>query len=364
MNVVHGAAFKGYANRSPIPSSGLGLIPHAHITLGVSAQEGNKRELVSDYQDRVSVSNAAKQLHLHIKGNGEKKDAERSWERIAIEFDNEKIELMNKHISIAGNILERMKKLAENAQDETISKADRIELQIEMGRLQHSLDFNNDLMEATLNYDSASYALSLVNDKHGIYEDSDAYKMLTRTRERIANGEEWDVAEINTTIYKYRKDSKSGIAKPHYADNIWEISDDETIPSVGDILKAKGRSVMDAEAAAFTAEELKKDLTKLAAKRETLIDFVSQNSKGPENEQEIAAFEKKLFLITNDIDGFLQSLFREMVQTTATQDEDEQGDLVVWGSHPKHLENGQGDSLIIKDSTEETLKLEGYSIYA
>jgi hypothetical protein len=334
-------------------------IPIPHIALGVSAKEGNKRTLVLGYQDRVSISNAAKQLHLNIRGNDEGAEkTERSWERFAKGSNNKSISLMDKHISIAGNILERMKKLAEAAQDETISETDRIELQIEMGRLQHSLDFSNDLMERIFVLDFASGAEEFTYTQHGVYEDSDAYKMLERARERIANGEEWDVAEINTNIFKYAKVKTDALV---FVENKWEISDDETVPSVGDILKAKGRSLMDAEAAALTAEELEKDLTALAEKRGQLIafNFIDQNGGNPKSPEVAASLEGKLTLLEHGLMRFMQSLFREMVQTTQGRDKDEQGNPIV---RPSLLDEGR--SIIKTPQSEETLELNAIQRYS
>jgi hypothetical protein len=328
VNIVYGSALSSLL--FSIPKTGL---PNAHVVLRANG-DGNKRTLVSDYEDRVSISNAAKQLHLHIRGNEEGAEkAERSWERVAKGSDNKSIRLMDKHISLAGDILERMKKLAEAAQDETISKPDRIELQIEMGRLQHSLNLSSEAMTRAIVSDFASGAEEYAFKRLGIYEDSDAYKMLERVRERIANGEEWDVAEIATGIYKIGGDIPRGnFALPCIPDKVfvggeWQISDDETVASVGDILKSKGRSVMDAEAAALTAEELEKDLTALADKRGQLIALINKNSESPENPKEAAALEEKLTLLTHNVADFMQSLFRRMVQTTQGQDKDEQGNL-------------------------------------
>ena len=371
MNIVYGAGYKRTDLSNPWGNPG---VPMAHVALGVSAKEGNKRTLVSDYQDRVSISNTAKQLHLHIKGNDKKKDAEkteRSWKRITQWSSNKSIRLMDKHISIAGEILERMKNLAEVAQDETISEMDRIELQIEMGKLQHSLDYSNDLMERIFVLDFASGAEEFVYLQHGTYEDSDAYKMLERARARIANGEEWDVAEINTNILKYAEVKTDPLV---FVENKWEISDDETVPSVGDILKAKGRSLMDAQAATFTAEELEKDLTALADKRSQLIVLVIQN--GDENTKtpyDAASFEEELINFRNKVMRFMQSLFREMVQTTQGEYKDEQGNPIV---QPTLLEEGRaiikttspertlGLDVYQMDLLKETLGFEEYSVYA
>jgi hypothetical protein len=127
---------------------------------------------------------------------------------------------------------------------------------------------------------------------------------------------------------------------------------------------------MDAQAAAFTAEELEKDLTKLADKRRQLIalNFIGQNSENSISPEGTAAFEEKLTLLENDVMRFMQSLFREMVQTTRGEDKDEQGNPIV---RPTLSEEGKS---IIKTTlpegtleevfTKKPLEFEEYSVYA
>jgi hypothetical protein len=346
VNIVYGSALSSLLS----PTAGP---PDAHVVLRANG-DGNKRTLVSDYEDRVSISNAAKQLHLHIRGNDEGAEkAERSWERVAKGSDNQTINLMDKHLSIAGDILERMKKLAEVAQDETISETDRIELQIEIGRLQHSLNYSNELMVRTvvLDFTSESGAAAYAFNKHGIYEDSYAYKMLERVRERIMNGEEWDVAEIITD------------------DNELEISDDETVASVGDILKSEGRSVMDAEAAALTAEELEEDLATLADKREQLIAFVDQNSESPKSQKEAAALKEKVIHLRDNVGNFIRSFSRRMFQITLKknndEDKDEQGNLAPAPTFVRQVSFDEGDASAMQIKyTHSPVPYEEFSLYA
>jgi hypothetical protein len=330
MNIILGSCFKGVTS---FLANERGL-PHYQVD-NRDGGKGNRRTLVSDYQDRVSLSVSGKQFKLHIKGEG--KDtadkAGRSWERIVKEGGDKVLKLMDKHISIAGNILERMKKLTEAAQDETLSDIDRIYLQIEVGRLQHDLDYNNDLMEKIYLDQFKPGSEAIVSAWHGVYEDSYVYKMLERTRERIANGEEWDVAEVATGIFEIGNDMpRSEFALPSIPDKVlvgseWQISDDETVPTVGEILKAKGRSVMDADAAVFSTDELEKSLTTLAEKRQQLISFVDRNGESPKGLEAADYFQKTVSFLFQGVDSFMQSLFRVTIQNTLGPDKDEQGNL-------------------------------------
>jgi hypothetical protein len=137
------------------------------------------------------------------------------------------------------------------------------------------------------------------------YEDSKAYKMLERARERILNGEEWDVSEVNTPIVRVLAGGGRAILRVEI-----EITDDETIPTVSDILKTKGRNIMDSSSAKISMAELDNELTKLARQREKLISFIDKNGERTQlmNSQWISQTGS---LVRNTW-VFLETLHREM----------------------------------------------------
>lgn len=316
----------------------------------VNSLEEDRQSLISGYRDKVSISRTGKLLHLHIRGKNKNEEAEkaaRSWDRI-LKGDggsaDPRLKLLDKHISLAGKIMERMKNIAETAQDTALSKEDRMKLQVDMCRLQHELDFQSELMvlktDPTLKPGEAE---EIATRNRGIYEYSDAYKMLERALERIANGEEWDVAEVLTPIIEFQAaspdmpkmstiiyDGSASVTTedlPILLRTEWEVTRDETVPTVGELLKTKGRSVMDAGDAALTVEELEKDLTALADKRQRMIAFIAEEGVSPEPGMK-ERFDKKLESLFVNIDNFLYSLSRDSTQTMIGPPKDEQGNVL------------------------------------
>lgn len=288
-----------------------------------------KSALVSAYQanaDSVQISSAARQMNLHIDTEEDGDRPAMSWEPITNFTADKTVSLADEHISKTGKLLERMKALAEAAQDESLSDIDRVDLQIEMGRLQHELNTKADRMalgrEGGFSSEKENGAPesveNVIKERHGSFEDSDAYKMLQRARERIANGEEWDVSEIASDIVKIED------GEVIYVRTDWEISDDEAVQTVGDILKAKGMSVMDPESAALTAKKLDRDLASLAKKREELVAFAEKNGMNQLESDNVESFLKEAGALAFKLQRFLGTLSKDMNQTTygATKDED------------------------------------------
>ncbi|MDR1481344.1 MAG: hypothetical protein LBI74_01825, partial [Synergistaceae bacterium] len=134
---------------SRLLSDSLGV----HIPERVSdeiAQPLTRDKLVSKYQmkrDTLFLSDIGKQMRLHIsEQDTPDKIADASWSNVTNSRFNKHLQLYDKHISKAGELLEQMKEIAEAAQDASLDDLDRINLQIEMGQLQHELDTETDVM--------------------------------------------------------------------------------------------------------------------------------------------------------------------------------------------------------------------------
>jgi hypothetical protein len=289
--------------------------------------------LVLGYQsktDSVQISGAGRQMYLHVnkEDNDDKKAV--SWESITNITADKTLSLVDKHISKAGKLLERMKALAEAAKDKSLTDIDRISLQIEIGRFQHELDTETDRMELSRTgyfslefMDSATQSIeSVLKQWHGNFEESDAYKMLQRASERIAKGEEWNVAEIATDIVKIEDGEVA------YVRTDWEVVDDNTVPTVSDILKAKGRSVMDPKSAALSAKELDRDLARLAKRREGFVSFIEKNGMNQQGGDDSGSFVTSANALASSLQMFLGTLYRDMVQTTYGPTKDEEGNYV------------------------------------
>jgi hypothetical protein len=215
---------------------------------------------LKEVTDTLHLSYQAKTLHLHISGQDAADKPAASWkEQIKDSRADPTLKLIDKHIAKAGDILEQMKEFAKLAQDETLSDDDRLALQMNIDRLQYELDCETERM-----CNKYYYGKAIVQHHEQRYEDTRSYKMLARAAERLANGEKWDVAELLNH------------------DLEWEILEDPDAPTVGDILKGKGRSVMDFEAARVTEAELDNDLSKLQKQRDKFIAFVEKNGPNPQ----------------------------------------------------------------------------------
>jgi hypothetical protein len=91
----------------------------------------------------------------------------------------------------------------------------------------------------------------------------------------------------------------------------WEIADDPDAPTVDDILKANGRSVMDSRAAKVTEAELEDDLEKLLKQRDKLTSFVKRNGANQTAGTEESAYSKAIESLFTGVFRFLNTLSRD-----------------------------------------------------
>jgi hypothetical protein len=265
----------------------------------------SKTEMAVQYRERldsVHISSIGKHLSINGKKAGE------NWARVTSSDAEKRLQLVDKHISKAGELLEEMEEIAEAATDETLDIRDRWELQARMGYLQHELDTETDIMlmlAAGPDSLTEEEARMRARDMRGEYYDSDAYKMLDRARERISGGLEWDVRETAVLVDEY--------------DVEYDVTNSENVPSVGEILKGKGRSVMDANAAAESKAELEKNIDGLANLRDSLVSLV--NIYG-ETSEETGAGDAIAQLYGRTV-KFLQSLSKEMISPLAAAEDKE-----------------------------------------
>ncbi|NLL37778.1 MAG: hypothetical protein GX256_09695 [Fretibacterium sp.] len=140
--------------------------------------------------DTVSLSDIGKRLSFHrsesLLGNGGKTGP-----------TNTILALMDKSMSDVESILNKMNSLAEDAGKEGLSDLDRINKQIEMEELRARLYSASKSMThslAKMSGQETSGELTLVEASPGIW-GGDHRTLLERARDRIENGEEWDVVE-------------------------------------------------------------------------------------------------------------------------------------------------------------------------
>ncbi|MDR1138241.1 MAG: hypothetical protein LBK91_07940 [Synergistaceae bacterium] len=305
-----------------LPRGGLGLVGVRTFSSDESSRTSNREPDTPDFSYRAKRSlygrlNGASDLEQWLSSLKRESDTldlsyreklelysgknisgdktEVSWrEKIKAFGADPKLRAIDKSIVKAAEYLTRMKEIAESAQSEKLSDEDRIALQMEMGKLQYEMDTE------------AGNTISM-----GSYEDTEAYKMLERAAQRIANGEKWDAAEIAVPFIE-RDDN--GVESWKYE---WYLTDDANAPTVGDVLKGKGRSVMDSEAAKVSAAELEDELSKLLKQQEKLAAFVNHNGASPQrgNEENFSKTVESLFQGTQRL---LNSFARNPVYGAAT----------------------------------------------
>ena len=335
-------------------------------------------KLTGSGQDNFSFSASGRRLNVIFNGQRLESASVRSWEPVL--DNNLKARALNdadREISKTGKILERMLEIAEAAQDPKLNDEERIDMQMEFCELQHKLNNSNPRTQG------------IGGAKE--FQDTNLYKMLERTRDRICSGRKWDVGEVRNTILEdpekgnglltdhmpepdpdspfeipservrslyetedgwkeylkearpewsgsevyFEKASDSLLARleGYHPDKmrsddenptlravayVWEVTDDVTVPTVGEILKGDGRSLMDAEAAVVTAEELKKDLKGLEKQREQLVTLAAENAEVQDepnySQNKLAVLDKSIQFVNNRLANFFDSLFRDSFQ--------------------------------------------------
>ncbi|MDR1483016.1 MAG: hypothetical protein LBI74_10350 [Synergistaceae bacterium] len=290
--------------RSFISGIGEGFLPNYS-----SRDEASQRLKLTTDVLHLSYQAKQRQFNLHISGNDAANKPIVSWEeQIKSSRADPKLKLMDKHLTKAGKLLEEMKKLAKLAQDEMLSDEYRIAIQMEMGDLQHELDCETELFCSA--YQTGESKIVLHEPQ---YKDTDSYKMLQRAAERLANGEEWNVAEVLVPV-----GSSKGIEG--YG---WQVTDDPNAPTVDDILKAKGRSVMDSNAAKISTFELEDDISELLKLRDRFAAFIGKNGvRSQEANTEDSSFSKMREVFFTKMMDFLNIIARDPVEYSVLECEE------------------------------------------
>jgi len=107
--------------------------------------------------------------------------------------------LVDKYMAQAEEILTRMHELATTAQDEKLSDLDRINMQIEFEELRHKLSLTQEnFVEQSQNDGSPLLKRSRKFDlrPQDPFTAGDGTNLLQRMRNRIVNGEKWNVREV------------------------------------------------------------------------------------------------------------------------------------------------------------------------
>lgn len=264
---------------------------------GVAAWEGPKFNALTDRSgsDTVSLSDIGKRLSLHrskelLTNTGKTGPA------------NAVLALMDKSMSEVESILDAMTALAESAGEEGLSDLDRINRQIEMEALRSRLYSASKAMNhklAKMSGQETSGELTLVEASPGIW-GGDHRTLLERARDRIENGEKWDVVEGYRYLHTIEEVRIGGTGRSikvekgerfELPDDIdpenavlccigtpaggeWFVSDSKDALSVREKIKASGTiDLMDAKSAREGAARLKVELKDMKSMREKLAAF-------------------------------------------------------------------------------------------
>ena len=215
--------------------------------------------------------------------------------------------LMDKSMSEVEGILDEMTSLAKSAGKEGLSDLERINKQIEMEALRLRLYSASRSMShhlAEMSGQRTSGELTLVDASPGLWGGDDR-TLLERARDRIENGEKWDVVEgyrylhtieevrIGGTDRSIKVEKGKRFELPDDIDpqkavlccigtpagGEWFVSDSKEALSVRQKIKASGTiDLMDAKSAQEGVERLEAELEDMKAMREKLAAFARDYS--------------------------------------------------------------------------------------
>ena len=210
---------------------------------------------------------------------------------------------IDKVLSQTIDILERMQKLAVAAQDKKLTDLDRIEMQIEIEDLKSNLKaVPRNLLRKELQVER----VSLQETYAAFFEDGsesfgDYSSVLERARDRILNGQEWDVREAWSRggFIRVTRDENGEEVQEVGASNAWHVVDDRNVvtrvwqegkyiyvdsgrkvPTVRERLeKASPVVVMDAQSAAEGVGYLENRIASVRKFREQLPELIEQSEQ-------------------------------------------------------------------------------------
>lgn len=150
-----------------------------------------------------------------------------SWESRLTRSDDEKtLRLMDDAIANIGGIMERMKSLTKLAADKSLSDVDRIDIQLDLVRLNKELNLEKRRMSLRMAGQSEE---EIARNTHGIGKSADwAAAILGRARKRAEDGEAWDAAEV------YQPEERLTAIQVRTADGgayFFEPTEEFTLPS-------------------------------------------------------------------------------------------------------------------------------------
>lgn len=250
--------------------------------------------------DSLSLSELGKRLSLN---RGESSSLLEGRKADSVDSLPSWAQPMDKVLSQTIDILERMRKLAVAAQDKKLTDLERIEMQIEIEDLRANL---NAVPRTLLRKELQVEYVSLQEAYAALFKDGsesfgDCSSVLERARDRILNGQEWDVREAWSRggFIRVTRDENGEDVQEVGAGNAWHVVDDRNVvtrvwqegkyvyvdsgrkvPTVRERLeKASPVVVMDAQSAARGIGYLEKRIASARKFREQLPELIEQSEQ-------------------------------------------------------------------------------------
>jgi len=211
------------------------------------------------------------------------------------EINNPTLKLVDKYLAQLEGILERMHELATIAQDKDITDLDRVNMQIEFEELRQDIV----VVQRNMSLESQGEPITmerltnpLMEGLDSPYFRGDGTNILERMRNRIMNGEEWNVREAfgDGTWRVVEDNNKNLFTKKIQGDLVVGVDTGKLVPTVREELELLCPVVlMDAESAADGAELIEKHIKEVQRLRVNFAEYSAlmekEPTKGPSSDE-------------------------------------------------------------------------------
>lgn len=198
------------------------------ITTKKSQKLNSEIFLQKNNSDSFSISDIAKRLNFNLQKSSSIEKTKKVENTNQLSKTGKKID---KIMEKAVDILERMQKLTQLAQDKNLTDSDRIEIQIEVENLRDNFDI---LPRNLITGENNSSKIDFESKFEEIFtsEFGDGSSILERMRTRITNGEKWNVREAYSPIGFNRINyDENGEEIFEHAEAGWFVVDDSKVIS-------------------------------------------------------------------------------------------------------------------------------------
>ena len=234
--------------------------------------------------DSLLLSDVGKKLSLNVN------KAPLLNEKQKIDISDPLLRRVDKSMAQVEDILEEMHKLATAAQDKKLTDLERVDMQIEFEELRKALTAVPMIMLSQsggpairrLRENDVAYEAILRTDTFSLA--GNGTNLLDRMRNRIKNGQEWNVREAfapDTFDREVYNDEGHVEAVEVVAGGEWHVVDDKNILTTRERLELSTPVVlMDAKSAADGAERIEQQINDVQKWRDRIAEYSVARSKG------------------------------------------------------------------------------------